>query len=75
MSEFFVFVNERPVKVVSGATVLDSVMALDPALGTQLAAGDAQATDARGIAVPSDAPVRPGGIVRALARRRADADA
>lgn len=72
-----VFVNERPVSVPPGAAVLDAVRALDPGLAESLAAGRAHATDARGVAVASAAPLAAGAILRVIvpARRGAEDNA
>jgi hypothetical protein len=73
-----VYVNERPVDVAPGAPAAAAVRALDPALADAVSAGSAQLTDGRGIAVPPDAPLAPGAILRAARRARrspADADA
>ena len=76
-----VFVNERPVEVERGATVTDAVVALDPALGARVAAGQARVTDGRGIDVSPADPVAVGSIFRVVSSARtaqatsADADA
>ena len=73
-----VFVNDRPVRVGLGATALDAVTALDSALGEQLAAGAAQLSDGRGIALPPSTTVFAGAILRcgvSARRPRDEADA
>lgn len=78
MNELTVFVNEQAVRVPVGSTVLAAATRADPELGRRLAAGEAQATDARGLPLAPDAPLAGGSIVRVAgsARRRgADADA
>lgn len=74
-----VFVNERGVQVPAGASVIEAVMAFDSALGERLRGGGASVTDGRGIALPPDAPLYAGAILRVLVsarreRNRADAD-
>ena len=72
-----VYVNERPVDVAAGAAAEAAVRVLDPALADAVAAGTAQLTDARGLAVEPAAPLMAGAILRARlrARRPSDADA
>jgi hypothetical protein len=73
-----IYVNERPVDVFPGTPAAGAVRALDPDLADALAAGAAQLTDGRGIAVAPDAPLAPGSILRAVRRARrgsGDADA
>jgi len=65
-----VFVNERAVSVAAGATALDAVRALDPALADRLAAGDAALTDGRALPVAPDAPVGQGSILRVVGAGR-----
>ena len=75
-----VFVNEKAVRVAPDSSVADAVAIFDAALAQALAAGGAQATDGRGIALDPHAPVYSGAILRVfLSARRgrdeADADA
>jgi hypothetical protein len=73
-----VFVNERAVRVPRQADVLAAVRLADAPLADAFAAGDAQATDARGLPVAAADPLAPGAIlrVRVSARARAgEADA
>jgi hypothetical protein len=65
-----VFVNERPVEVERGATVVDAVRMLDPALGERVAAGQARITDGRGIEVGATDPVVAGSIFRVISGGR-----
>jgi hypothetical protein len=65
-----VFVNERGVTAPPGATVLDAVRALDPALADAVRAGVAWVTDGVGRPLDATQPVEPGAIVRAAARAR-----
>ena len=69
-----VFVNERGVDVPPGGVVTDALRAFDPALAGRIESGDGYVTDARGIAVPLDAPVGPGSISRAVPGGRRPAD-
>lgn len=59
-----VFVNEHPVEVGPGSTVLRAVRLFDAALGDRVARGEAIVTDSRGIAVPPDVLLSPGAILR-----------
>ena len=58
-----VFVNERPVDVIRGATVRDAVRALDPGLAALLEGDAAYVTDARGLTVEAGEPVGEAGAV------------
>ena len=69
MTAIRVFVNEKPVDVSPPATVADVVTALDAALGAQVRAGTARATDARGIDVESEDAVTAGSILRVIVSR------
>jgi hypothetical protein len=62
-----VFVNERPVEVGPGSTVLRAVRLFDAALGERVARGEAIVTDGRGIAVPPDVLLSHGAILRVTA--------
>ncbi len=68
-----VFVNERAVRVPRGADALAAVRAADATLAERLAAGTAQATDARGLPVQAADPLEPGAILRVLVSARARA--
>jgi hypothetical protein len=75
-----VFVNAAPVEVAPGTDVRGAIREHDPELEARAAAGGAVVTDARGIAVPLDAPLAAGSILRVIVRARrgepdADADA
>ena len=61
---FPVFVNDHAVQVPHGATVLAAVQQADPALAAQLAAGAAQATDARALPLAPTDPLAAGAILR-----------
>ncbi len=65
-----VFVNERGLRVPAGATVAEAVAAFDPALAGRLEGGGATVTDARGIALASDAPLFAGAILRVMVSAR-----
>ena len=71
------FVNERAVSLSPGATVLDAVTALDPALAARVARGEADVTDARALRVAGDLALVAGAILRVVVSSRAadDADA
>lgn len=62
-----VFVNERPIEVGPGSTVLRAVRLFDAALGERVARGEAIVTDGRGIAVPPDVLLSHGAILRIAA--------
>ena len=73
-----VFVNATPVEVEPGSDVRAALHATDPAMEAGAAAGAALVTDARGIALPLDAPLAAGAILRVVVRARRgaqDADA
>lgn len=69
-----VFVNEKAVRVATASSVAQAITAYDEAMAGALAAGSAQVTDGRGIALDPAAPVYPGAILRVFvsARRRGD---
>jgi len=62
-----VFVNEHPVEVGPGSTVLRAVRLFDAALGERVARGEAIVTDGRGVAVPPDVLLSHGAILRVTA--------
>ena len=64
------------VRVSDGTTVLAAVRAHDGILADRIARGEGYCTDGRGIAVALDAPIRAGGIIRAVisARRASETD-
>ena len=75
-----VFVNATPVDLEPGSDVRAALHASDPAMEASAAAGTALVTDARGIALPLDAPLAAGSILRVIVRARrgtqdGDADA
>jgi hypothetical protein len=65
-----VFVNASPVDVEAGTDVRGALRAYDPALEAGAASGAALVTDARGIAVPLDAALSAGSILRVVVRAR-----
>ena len=70
-----VFVNATAVDLEPGSDVRAALRASDPAMEASAAAGTALVTDARGIAVPLDAPLAAGSILRVVVRaRRASPD-
>ena len=64
-----VFVNERGVDAPEGGTVADALRAFNPALAERIEGGDGYVTDARGIAIPLDARLGTGTILRAVPGR------
>lgn len=66
-----VFVNDRAVRVPSGATAAEAVALADPDLAGKLAAGRAYLTDARGIRIEPALPLGAGAIVRVVVSARA----
>lgn len=66
-----VFLNGRQVLVAPGSTLAELVAQEDPELGRALAAGQALATDGRGIAVAGSAVLPAGSILRVAASARA----
>ena len=65
------FVNERGIEVDDGATVADAIRAFDPALALRVERGErSRVTDARGIEVALDTPVRVGDIFRVVISAR-----
>ena len=70
-----VFVNERAVLVVPGATVREAVLAFDAELAALLDLGQAYVTDGVGRPVPPSTSVEPGGIVRVVVSSRRGAQA
>jgi hypothetical protein len=68
-----VYVNERPVEVVSGSSALDAVRAWNDEIAAQVAAGDRALTDSRGLPIAPDTPLIAGTIIRVVsARQKAD---
>lgn len=69
-----VFVNAASLEVEKGSDVRAAVRALDPELEGKLTAGAAFVTDARGIELPSDAPLAEGSILRVVVSARRTAE-
>lgn len=65
-----VFLNGRTVHVVAGTTVGQLVMQEDPDLAAALGAGQARATDARGLPVDPGAILTAGAILRVFQSAR-----
>jgi len=65
-----VFVNERAVVVLPGATIREAVVTLDPALASALHDGRAYVTDGVGRPVEPGGSVEPGAIFRVIVRAR-----
>jgi hypothetical protein len=63
-----VFVNASPVDVEPGTDARGAIRALDPALEARAAEGAALVTDARGIALPLEAVLEAGSILRVVVR-------
>ena len=75
-----VFINATPVDIPPGSDVRAALGCHDPAMAASADAGTAAVTDARGIALPLDAPLAAGSILRVIVRARrgprdGDADA
>lgn len=75
-----VFINERPVEVSPGSTVLRAVRLFDAGLAERVERDEAYVTDGRGIAIPIDVLLSPGAILRVVVSARrgtgnTDADA
>lgn len=62
-----VFVNEHPIEVGPGSTVLRAVRLFDAELGERVARGEAIVMDGRGIAIPPDVLLSHGAILRIAA--------
>ncbi len=65
-----VFLNGQPFQVPQGATLHDLLVLKDAALAPALAAGQARATDGRGIAIDGAAVLSAGSIVRVFRSAR-----
>ena len=65
-----VFVNERGVDVVPGATAHDAVRAADAPEAERVAAGERVIVDSRGLPTAPDAPAHGGAIYRTIGARR-----
>jgi hypothetical protein len=65
-----VFVNATPEDVPAGSDVRAALERHDPAMAAGAAAGTAMVSDARGIALPLDAPLAAGSILRVVVRAR-----
>jgi hypothetical protein len=65
-----VFVNEKAVLVVPGATIREAVMALDPELAGAIREGRAYVTDGVGRPVEPSGSVEPGAIFRVVVSAR-----
>ena len=65
-----VFVNEKAVLVVPGATIREAVMALDPDLAGAIREGRAYVTDGVGRPVEPSGSVEPGAIFRVVVSAR-----
>ncbi len=69
-----VFVNGNGVSVPVGSTVMDAVVAADPAAAEAVRAGTRLVADSRGIPVDADTPLSGGYVMRLVsARQRAGA--
>jgi hypothetical protein len=65
-----VFVNERVVLVLPGATIREAVVAFDPELASRLGEGKAYVTDGVGRRVEPSGSVEPGAIFRVVVSAR-----
>ena len=65
-----VFVNERAVVVLPGATIREAVMTFDPDLASALGEGRAYVTDGVGRPVEASESVEPGAIFRVVLSAR-----
>ena len=65
-----VFVNERPVSVAPGASLVDAVSAFDRDLAAKLRSGAAYATDGVGRPAEPDSSLEPGAIIRVVVSAR-----
>ena len=77
-----VYLNAIPLDLDPGTDVRGAIVAHDPVMAEKVSAGLAYVTDARGIALPLDAPLAAGSILRVVVSARrasasgeADADA
>lgn len=68
--EIIVFVNARKVTVAPGCTALDAVRAWNGDTADQIARGERQLSDARGLPLPTDSAVYGGAIYRVTGGRR-----
>ncbi|MBI1809738.1 MAG: hypothetical protein HYR75_07570 [Gemmatimonadetes bacterium] len=64
-----VFVNGKALFVPHGATALDAVRQLDPALADAIAAGERAVTDSRGLPVPPSSAATGGAVYRVVSAR------
>ena len=64
------FVNERAVLVVPGATIREAVLSFDPELAAALREGRAYVTDGVGRPVEASGSVEPGAIFRVVVSAR-----
>lgn len=65
-----VFVNERPVEVALGSTVLDAVRAMDASLAAALDGRGTYVTDGVGRRLDAAAPLASGSILRVVVSAR-----
>ena len=61
-----IFINEGPLVIAQGLTVLEAVQAFDAALGAALSEGAAYATDGVGRQLDPASPVGEGTIIRVI---------
>lgn len=64
-----VFVDGRGVDLPRGASAIDAVAAIDPALATAVRLGDRIVTDSRGLPIDAATPISGGAILRLIPRR------
>jgi hypothetical protein len=65
-----IFVNERAILVIPGATVREAVLTFDPDLAAALVDGRAYVTDGVGRRIESSTSVEPGAILRVVVSAR-----
>lgn len=65
-----VFVNAQRVEVPPGTTALDAVRRWDAGTAEQIAAGQRQLSDARGLPISTESTVYGGAIYRVIGGRR-----
>ena len=65
-----VFINAAKVEVPPGATAMDAVRRWDAGVAAQIAAGERQLADARGLPTAADGIVYGGAIYRVISARR-----
>ncbi|HJQ09737.1 MAG TPA: hypothetical protein VJ840_01780 [Gemmatimonadaceae bacterium] len=70
-----VYINAKPVDVVSTSTALEAVAQWDASQADAIRSGERVITDSRGIPTTADAPVHNGAIFRIVRARQVAEDA